>query len=75
MGSFNATIADIRAVAPPQTAVLRHVSRYPEPAIGYFAAVTPALELALANAHEAGHERAVRVLSAVIGILDDPRLR
>ncbi|MBR0648104.1 hypothetical protein GXW78_00390 [Roseomonas terrae] len=41
----------------------------------YFAAVTPALELALASAHEAGHERAVRILHAVIAILDDPGLR
>ncbi|MBR0652090.1 hypothetical protein GXW78_20705 [Roseomonas terrae] len=42
---------------------------------GYFAAVTPALDLALASAHEAGHERAIRILHAVIAILDDPDLR
>jgi hypothetical protein len=42
---------------------------------GYLAAVTPALESALANAHEAGHQSAVRILHAVLAILDDPRLR
>jgi hypothetical protein len=42
---------------------------------GYFSAVAPALESALAHAHEAGHERAVRILHAVLAILDDPRLR
>ncbi|MBW6398878.1 hypothetical protein KPL78_13520 [Roseomonas sp. HJA6] len=46
-----------------------------ELATGYLAAVTPALESALANAHEAGHERAVRILHAVLAILDDPGLR
>jgi hypothetical protein len=43
--------------------------------VGYYSAVAPALEGALANAHEAGHERAVRILHAVLAILDDPRLR
>lgn len=42
--------------------------------VGYLTAVTPALEIALANAHEAGHERAVRILHAVLSILDDPGL-
>jgi hypothetical protein len=43
--------------------------------VGYLASVTPALEDALANAHEAGHERAVRMLHAVLGILDNPSLK
>ncbi len=43
--------------------------------VGYLAAVTPALESALASAHEAGHQRAVRILHAVLAILDDPGLR
>ena len=42
---------------------------------GYLAAVTPALERALASAHEEGHERAVRILHAVLAILDDPDFR
>lgn len=45
------------------------------PVAGYLTSVTPALESALANAHEAGHERAVRILHAVLAILDDPGLR
>lgn len=75
MGSSNTTIPDIRAFAPRQMPVVRRGGCNPQLANGYLAAVTPALELALASAHEAGHERAVRVLSSVIGILDDPRLR
>lgn len=75
MGSSNTTIPDIRAVAPLHTSVVRHGGCNSLLANGYLAAVTPALEFALANAHEAGHERAVRVLAAVIGILDDPTLR
>jgi len=47
----------------------------PEMPIGYLAAVTPALESALAHAHEAGHERAVRILHAVLALLDDPARR
>lgn len=47
----------------------------PAISVGYLAAVTPALEDALASAHEAGHERAVRILHAILGILDDPSLR
>ena len=43
--------------------------------VGYLTAVTPALEGALASAHEAGHQRAVRILHAVLAILDDPSLR
>ncbi len=45
------------------------------PPVGYLAAVTPALEGALTSAHEAGHQRAVRILQAVLAILDDPALR
>lgn len=43
--------------------------------MGYMNTVRPALELALADAHEAGDERAVRILHAVLTLLDDPGLR
>lgn len=74
MGEASATTAGTRGtsfVVPPE------LPRRSAPAmpVGYLAAVTPALESALASAHEAGHERAVRILHAVLSILDDPGLR
>ena len=60
--------------APSAAAALPHRAADTS-STGFLAAVTPALESALANAHEAGQERAVRILHAVLAILDDPSLR
>lgn len=45
------------------------------PGANYLEAVLSAIESALADAHEAGHHRAVRILHAVLAVLDDPDLQ
>lgn len=74
MGTASTTFAEVSSTGHigPLALPLRAV---PEMSVGYLAAVTPALESALANAHEAGHDRAVRILHAVLAILDEPGLR
>ena len=74
MNMVSTTHANAVLSAPSAPAALPRSAVKPSSA-GYLAAVTPALESALANAHEAGHERAVRILHAVLAILDDPGLR
>lgn len=74
MDMASTTHTNLVPSAPKASTQLGYRSVDPS-SIGYLAAVTPALERALANAHEAGHERAVRILHAVLAILDDPSLR
>ncbi|GGJ00250.1 hypothetical protein [Neoroseomonas lacus] len=74
MNMVSTTRANAVLPAPSAATSLPHRA-VDSSATGYLAAVTPALESALANAHEAGHERAVRILHAVLAILDDPSLR
>ena len=74
MDMVSTTHAKIVPAAPSAATMLGYRAADAS-SVGYLAAVTPALERALANAHEAGHERAVRILHAVLAILDDPSMR